>query len=78
LRNSRIEGYNKDFYIISEVSIYNRFGKLIYTIDENSEGWDGNSENGKSPSNDYWFKTILTDINGYSVEKIGNFSLIRK
>jgi len=74
----RIEGYNKDFYIISEVSIYNRFGKLIYTIDENSEGWNGNSENGKSPSNDYWFKTILTDINGYSVEKIGNFSLIRK
>ena len=73
----KIEGYKKGFYTISEVYIYNRFGKLIYTIDKNSEGWNGQSENQKSPSNDYWYKTILTDINGYSVEKRGNFSLIR-
>jgi gliding motility-associated-like protein len=74
----KIEGFDKDFYMISEVSIYDRFGKLIYTIDKNSDGWNGDSNNGKAPSNDYWFKTILTDINGYSVEKTGNFSLIRK
>ncbi|SDR65638.1 gliding motility-associated C-terminal domain-containing protein [Polaribacter sp. KT25b] len=74
----KIEGYNKDFYTVSEVYIYDRFGKLIYTIDKNSDGWNGDSNNGKAPSNDYWFKTILTDINGYSVEKTGNFSLIRK
>jgi gliding motility-associated-like protein len=74
----KIKGYNPDFYTISEVYIYNRFGKLIYTIDKNSEGWNGNSENGRLPSNDYWFKAILTTKNGYSVEKTGNFSLIRK
>jgi len=73
----KIEGYNKGFYTISEVYIYNRFGKLIYTIDRNSEGWNGQSGNEKLPSNDYWYKTILTDINGYSIEKRGNFSLIR-
>lgn len=74
----KIEGYDKDFYTISEVYIYDRFGKLIYTIDKNSDGWNGDSDNGKSISNDYWFKTILTDLNGYSIEKTGNFSLIRK
>lgn len=73
----KIEGYDKDFYTISEVYIYNRFGNLMYTIDENSEGWNGNTEGKKAPSNDYWFKTILTDVNGYSIEKTGNFSLIR-
>jgi gliding motility-associated-like protein len=72
-----IEGYDKDFYTISEVYIYNRFGNLIYTIDKINEGWNGNSEGKKSPSNDYWFKTILTDVNGYSIEKTGNFSLLR-
>jgi gliding motility-associated-like protein len=50
----------------------------MYTIDKNSEGWNGDSFSQKAPSNDYWFKTILTDINGYSIEKTGNFSLIRK
>jgi gliding motility-associated-like protein len=74
----KIEGYDKDFYTISEVYIYDRFGKLMYTIDKNSEGWNGDSFSQKAPSNDYWFKTILTDINGYSIEKTGNFSLIRK
>ena len=72
-----IEGYDKDFYTISEVYIYNRFGNLIYTIDKTNEGWNGNFEGKKSPSNDYWFKTILTDVNGYSTEKTGNFSLLR-
>ncbi|PQJ77574.1 hypothetical protein BTO16_11220 [Polaribacter glomeratus] len=74
----KIEGYDKDFYTISEVYIYNRFGKLMYTIDKNSEGWNGDSFSQKAPSNDYWFKTMLTDINGYAIEKTGNFSLIRK
>ena len=74
----KIEGYDKDFYTISEVYIYDRFGKLIYTIDKNSDGWHGDSYSGKSIPNEYWFKTILTDLNGYSIEKTGNFSLIRK
>ncbi len=64
----KIEGYEKDFYTISEVYIYDRFGKLIYTIDKNFDGWNGDSYNGKSISNNYWFKTILTDLNGYSIE----------
>ena len=74
----KLEGYDKNFYTISNIYIYNRFGKLIHTIDNNSEGWNGNYQSSRLPSNDYWFRVILSDINGFSEEKIGNFSLIRK
>lgn len=74
----RISGFDKTFYTVSDIYIYDRFGKLLHTIDSNSDGWSGTYQNKLLPSNDYWFKTILTDINGYSVEKTGHFSLIRK
>lgn len=73
-----ISGYDRTFYEASNILIYNRFGNLIYKFDENSDGWDGNYEGKKVSSNNYWFKAILTDINGLSIEKTGNFSLIRK
>ena len=44
---------------------------------ENSEGWDGTYGGKKLPENTYWFRAVLTDINGYSIEKFGNISLIR-
>ncbi len=73
-----IIGYDQTFYTSSNISIYNRFGKIIYKIDENNRGWDGTYQGKNLPSNTYWFKAILTDINGLSIEKTGNFSLIRK
>ncbi len=73
----KISGYDKTFYTSSEISIYNRFGNLIYQFDENSEGWDGNYQGKKLPNNTYWFRVSLTDINGTTIEKTGNFSLIR-
>ena len=72
-----ITGYNKNAYTISNIKIYNRFGVLLYKIDDLSLGWDGRYHNKKMPSNSYWFQAILTDINGSSTKKIGNFSLIR-
>lgn len=72
-----ISGFDKTFYTSSEVLIYNRYGNLIYTIDKNSEGWDGTSQGKRLPPNSYWFKVTLTDINGFLIEKTGNFSLIR-
>ncbi|WP_439132972.1 T9SS type B sorting domain-containing protein [Polaribacter sp.] len=73
-----IIGYDQTFYTSSDISIYNRFGKLIYKIDENNQGWDGSYQGKNLPSNTYWFRATLTDINGLSIEKTGNFSLIRK
>lgn len=73
-----INGYDKDLYTLSEVYIYNRFGVLLHKIDPSSLGWNGTYEGKKLPSNTYWFKSILIDNNGLSVEKIGKFSLLRK
>ena len=74
----KISGFDSTFYPTSEIFIFNRFGTLIFKFDENSQGWNGDYQGKKSPSNSYWFRAILTDINGFSIEKTGNFSLIRK
>lgn len=73
-----IKGFDTAFYTISNINIYNRFGKLIYTIENNSVGWNGNYQGKKLPSNTYWFRAYLTDINGFLIEKTGNFSLLRE
>ena len=74
----KITGFDTTFYTSAEVLIYNRYGNLIYQFNENSQGWDGNYQGKKLPSNSYWFKARLTNVNGLSIEKTGNFSLIRK
>lgn len=73
----QINGFDRSFYTTSNVYIYNRFGNLIYSMDQNSQGWDGTLGGKKMPSNTYWFRVVLTDINGYSIEKFGKISLIR-
>ena len=72
-----IKGYDKNLYSISEISIFNRYGTLLYSINQDSKGWNGKYQGKNVPSNNYWFKAVLTDINGFSIEKKGNFSLNR-
>ncbi|PQJ76209.1 hypothetical protein BTO13_09260 [Polaribacter gangjinensis] len=72
-----INGFDATFYTISKITIFDRFGKLIYQIEPNSQGWNGEYQGKKLPSNSYWFRVLLTDINGLTIEKTGNFSLIR-
>lgn len=74
----KITGYDKTFYTTSDILIFNRYGVLLFRFDENSEGWNGNYQGKRLPSSSYWFKVMLTDVNGFSVEKSGSFSLIRK
>ncbi|WP_299835745.1 T9SS type B sorting domain-containing protein [uncultured Tenacibaculum sp.] len=73
-----IKGTNSFFYPQSSINIFDRFGKLITSIEIDSEGWNG-LYNGKSlPSNDYWFNIQLTDRNGKTFTRRGHFSLLRK
>ncbi|KGL61814.1 T9SS type B sorting domain-containing protein [Polaribacter sp. Hel1_85] len=74
----KIDGFNSSLYTISEVSIYNRFGVLLYQIDASSEGWDGKYQGKTLPSNTYWFRVILNDTNGRIIEKTGSIGLIKK
>jgi gliding motility-associated-like protein len=58
---------------IQSIQIFNRFGLLIATIEQES-GWDGLSNGKKMPSNTYWYKVIFDD----NTSKMGSFSLLRK
>ncbi len=47
-----------------EVTIYDRFGKLVQQMNQNSSGWDGTLNGRLLPSADYWFKLTYTDTRG--------------
>ena len=66
---------NNDFWHIEGIatldtpiiSIYDRFGKLLAQLNQNSRGWNGVA-NGKSlPETDYWFKLTYTGVSGQTV-----------
>tara|TARA_R110002049_G_scaffold111443_1_gene260675 strand:+ start:13131 stop:15314 length:2184 start_codon:yes stop_codon:yes gene_type:complete len=73
------DGTNDTWYIkdaLSEptlmVKIYNRYGKLLKTLDANSV-WDGTYGGNKLPTSDYWF--VVTRASGRNYR--GHFSLKR-
>ena len=74
----KIDGFNSDSFTIAEISIYNRFGVLLYQMESSSQGWDGRYQGKIVPSNTYWFRVVLNDVNGRKIEKTGSIGLIRK
>ncbi|NQX84330.1 MAG: T9SS type B sorting domain-containing protein [Flavobacteriaceae bacterium] len=69
----QVYGVNTPNQVKSKIYIFDRFGKLLATLDPRSAGWDG-TYNGKSmPSNDYWFYVILQDGREFK----GHFTLKR-
>jgi len=63
---------------ISQVYIFNRFGKLLTQLDPNGEGWDGTYNGSQVPATDYWFKIIYIEgSNSTQKEYKAHFSLKR-
>lgn len=56
-----------------QVSIFDRYGKLIKKLNSNDVGWDGTHNNQKLPADDYWF--IVNRENGKTFK--GHFTLKR-
>ncbi|MBC8766989.1 T9SS type B sorting domain-containing protein [Arenibacter sp. BSSL-BM3] len=44
--------------------VYDRYGKLLKQLSQNSMGWDGTYNGVALPSGDYWFKLSYLDQNG--------------
>ena len=67
-----------DLFTVSKIQIYNRYGKLLKTLNPLSNGWDGNFNGNPLPDSDYWFFVELTnkDDSSFRVER-GHFSLVR-
>ena len=75
-----IKGANKTFYPNSSINIFNRFGKLVAQIPIDGDGWNGTYNGKKLSSDDYWYTItfIPADLTKPTINKKGNFSLIRK
>ncbi|MVO09946.1 T9SS type B sorting domain-containing protein [Flavobacterium sp. TP390] len=75
----RIKGPLERLYTTAQVSIFDRYGKIIYSFDllDSQSGWDGNYNNLPLPSSDYWYSLILISTEGIATQKRGHFTLKR-
>jgi gliding motility-associated-like protein len=73
-----IKGTNSTFFPLSEIYIFNRYGKLVSQIKIDERGWDGTYNGKELASDDYWFSIKLIDANNVVRERSGHFSMIRK
>ena len=61
------------------MEIFNRWGELIYTIDDIENGWNGSIQGGDHFAKDgvYIWKLRAKDINAPAFERQGTVTLIR-
>jgi gliding motility-associated-like protein len=60
------------YYSSTEIYIFNRFGKLLYSANNSNVNWDGTFIGNKLPSADYWYKIVIDGQEFY-----GHFTLKR-
>jgi gliding motility-associated-like protein len=58
------------------INIFDRYGRTVYTIQDNDEGWDGFYQKNTLPTGDYWY---VIKLNGPEDQRefIGHFTLYR-
>jgi gliding motility-associated-like protein len=69
----KILGLKTTFNSLSNVYIYDRYGRFLAQISGPDETWDGSYQGQPLPADDYWFKLELEDGRVYT----GHFSLMR-
>lgn len=62
------------FYPNPEVTIFDRYGKVIAFINRQNPIWDGTYNGRQLPADDYWF---VAKVSNTLPEHKGHFSLIR-
>jgi gliding motility-associated-like protein len=61
-----------------EMSIFNRWGELMYTTTQISEGWDGTFKGNQMPEGTYTFIVKILDRAGRNIKESGSVLLLRK
>lgn len=59
-----------------ELSVFDRYGKLIIQLNKNTIGWDGACNGSKLPASDYWYSGFAI-YEGKTIKLKGHFSLVR-
>ncbi len=68
-----IKGFSTQFPVSSAVQIFDRYGKIITTLNRNNPRWDGTYNGALLPTDDYWFIAELQDGRTFK----GHFTLKR-
>jgi len=74
--NDTFSVYGGDVFVNSTITIYNRYGKKITHLKNNSP-WNGTYLNKIANETEYWFVATFTDNEGKTYERKGHFSLKR-
>jgi gliding motility-associated-like protein len=61
-----------------EMSIFNRWGELMFTTTDISAGWDGTFKGAAMPEGTYTFVAHITDLAGRNFKRSGSVLLLRK
>lgn len=74
-----VYGINDNLYKKAEITIYDRYGKRLYSFSLNTirHGWDGKYKKVLLPNSDYWYKASFVDKNNVLIQKTGHFTLKR-
>jgi gliding motility-associated-like protein len=72
----KVKGLDTARLSISNIQIFDRYGKLLETLDPGSE-WNGFYNGVKLPPSDYWFVISIKDQNEVSTTYKGHFSLVQ-
>lgn len=59
--------------VLQNIRIFDRYGRLLFVITQNSSGWDGNYSGRPLPSGDYWYAAL----DSMNREIRGHFALKR-
>ena len=57
----QIKGISDRNQVEGNVSVFDRYGKLLVIINPGGPGWNGHYNGTLLPANDYWFKVTLAD-----------------
>lgn len=66
-----------DNLIEPNIYIYDRYGKQLKWLNQNSKGWDGTYNGKLLPASDYWFKITFIDDNNVPRDFSSHFTLKR-
>ncbi|MCB0488737.1 MAG: gliding motility-associated C-terminal domain-containing protein [Cyclobacteriaceae bacterium] len=66
------------FIVKLEVTIFNRWGELMFATDKKNEPWDGTFNGKPAPEDAYIWSAQVTDLAGRSYKASGTVALLRK
>jgi len=67
---------NMEVYPKIYIKVYDRYGRFVYSFEDNKNGWDGIYEDNTLPTGDYWYVLKPNGLDD-GKEFIGHFTLYR-